>query len=124
MKALFSSGLQYAIEHPEWGRLGDVILKNKDHPVIIDLLGDNMHASYSIYEHLIRKGIENGEVDEDIDPVYLSHVLAELNRTTIEYYVNNVKGEFTFERDLMDLAQGYIDMILYGVSRGGRKRND
>jgi len=82
IKELYASGLKFAASNVKLANIGNQLLKNINSPIYQELLGENLPASYKIYEEMLKLAIQRGEVRADIDVEYTSFLLTTI---TVRY---------------------------------------
>jgi AcrR family transcriptional regulator len=110
---LYRTGIQYAIEHPQYFEIGKRLLENKDSPILDQVLDSNMESAYGFFETLLASAIERGEVRADIDLKMYAYMIASMNTLVVEYYVENVEPEE--HGDMMPTIEMFLDFLRYGI---------
>ena len=89
IKELYASGLKFAAANVKLANIGNQLLKNINSPIYQELLGENLPASYKIYEEMLKLAIQRGEVRADIDVEYTSFLLTTITVANFEYWLES-----------------------------------
>lgn len=111
-RELYSVGLQFAIENPDYVKISSLMFAQKDF-VYKEIFGDNIDYAISFYKEMIVRDQEQGRMDPNIDPDVLAKLvinmtmnvtleaLGESNQLDSEVYKQNIeKVIYIFEKGI------------------------
>lgn len=120
LKEMYISGLRFAHENPKQVAIGNQLLKNKNHPVYEEVLGDGNKQADILFRHLIQQAIDRGEIRSDIDIGFTSYIISNMNVATIEYYYDVVRDTpdamMNWDEDIMETVNKFIDFLKNGIA--------
>lgn len=93
IKELFISALRFASENPELERISMWLFSNTNHPVYKVLMKKAGHTSTDVYASLISKAMDRGDIREDVDVAYISHIFPMFISGTMDYCLKASKKE-------------------------------
>lgn len=76
IRELLKAGALFANEYPEYEKLAKKFYEDKQ--LMHELLGQNQQSMVSLYEGLIKSGMDSGEVNSNLDAKFLSECLYHL----------------------------------------------
>ncbi len=120
LKELYASGLKFATSNVKLANIGNQLIKNVNSPIYQELLGENLPASYKIYEELLKLAVQRGEVREDIDIVYVSYMLVTLAVANFEYWLETNNHDFDIGKhteSIMKLVDKQLDFLKNGIEK-------
>lgn len=121
LREMYVSGLKFAHENPKLVAVGNQLLKNKNHPVYEEVLGDGTGQAHEVFNALLQNAIAKGEVRPDIDRNFVSYIISNMNVATIEYYYEEVRktpGEMMeWDDSIMDTVGLFIDFLRSGIEQ-------
>lgn len=121
LREMYVSGLKFAHENPKLVAVGNQLLKNKNHPVYEEVLGDGTGQAHEVFNALLQNAIAKGEVRPDIDKNFISYIISNMNVATIEYYYEAVRktpGEMMeWDDSIMDTVGLFIDFLRSGIEQ-------
>jgi len=128
LKELYMSGLKFGEANPKLMAIGNQLLKNKDHAVYQEILGESKPLANGIFKNLLELAISRGEVRENIDVKFISFLITSMNVSIIEYYFDVVKADNIpeFDDKIMDTVNLFLDFIKNGIGykdRGGTEND-
>lgn len=124
LREMYLSGLNFAKDNPDLVAIGNRLLADRSHPLYIEIVKDNMDTSCEVFETLLSRGIERGEIREGIDLELTAFMITSLNTSIVDYYMENNKPEIS--HDIMDTIDKLLDLLHFGIGSGkaGAKLND
>lgn len=118
LREMYLSGLRFAHNNPKHVAIGNQVLKNKDHPIYEEALGSGTKKAYTVFEDLLKKAVEKGELRPDVDIGFISYMISNMNVSTIEYYYEKVcLGETNIEQ-WDENIMGTVDLLIDFVKKG------
>lgn len=121
LREMYISGLKFARANPELVQIGNLVLKNKEHPIYKEALGNNASKAKDVFDDLLELAIARGEVRPDIDKKFVASIISSMNVATIEYYYEEVKGDSEdmtqWDDDIMDTVNLFIDFMKNGIKK-------
>lgn len=114
LEELYRSGLAFAKDHPKESKIGFEVYKNSNSPVFDEVMRESRRMAIAYFDSLLDIGIQRGEVAPDIDKVFISHTLIQLQISMFDYYFdNNYQAGWT--DDIMPTVQLMINFIKNGI---------
>lgn len=127
LKELNISGLNFAQGNPRMVLFANQILRNRNHPIINEIMGENIIMASSVFEDLLRAGISRGEIRADIDVKFIGFIISSMNASTIDYYFEVIKeGDLNIKHlnhDVMNTVNLTIDFIRNGLGKNNQGGN-
>ena len=115
LREVYISALRFARSHPRLQRIGNQLLSDRSNPVYQEYIQENMYRADQTFQLLIDKGIERGDIREDIDRPMVAWLISRLNLLLADYYQENVQLEL--DESYMAAVDKFIDLICHGISR-------
>lgn len=120
LREVYKAGMQYVMEHPKYAKIGELFLSHPNQALKKEILGERDPQSVLFFKQLLEKGIENGEIDSDIDLDMTALTLMAVSTASLEYFINHYK--------LHDMNEflNIVDQMLYVIQNGikSKKRRD
>jgi len=114
LEKLYISGINFARENPRLQAIGGKLYNNIDSPIFTEIIGTQKTKSNEFFQMLLKKGIEQREVDENINIKLVAHMLTTINISL---------GEFIYEDNQIDMDDmQIIREMLYVIENGIAKR--
>lgn len=117
MRALYSSGLKFASHHPKLAYIGMQFLKYKDSSMLSELQKQGVKQAHGVYADLLRKGMERGELRQDLDVHYVTHMLLSMSISNMEYWVENIVKDLD-EAPNMETMMDSVNLLLDFIKNG------
>lgn len=130
IRELFLEGLKFAAKNPEITLMGNWLFKNKEHPICNEVLGKGLQNAQDIYTGLLKKSVARGEIRDDIDLRFVSHIISSLSLSAVEYYFQNQEDKKKrikkFDEGMINTIDLLIDFIKNGIAanKKGGSGND
>ena len=115
VREMYGSGLSFANEHPRFVRIGNRLLNDRTHPLYKEIVEENKSTVNNVFENLLIKAIERGEVRSNLDTKMISHIISTLSVFIGEYYTNNVNDQWN--EKLMETLDKFLDFLEFGIGR-------
>ncbi|MCD4670513.1 MAG: TetR/AcrR family transcriptional regulator [Actinomycetia bacterium] len=119
IRKMFMSGIKFAADNPEITMMGNWLFKNKSHPIYDEIVGIGLQNAQNIYTELLELAISRGEIRDNININFVSHIISSMNVSAVEYYFQNIKEEETdmlkFDESIIGTVDLLIDFIKYGI---------
>lgn len=113
-KELMKAGAAFAANHPEYEKLANKMVENKKR--MTELLGDAAQDVTSIYETMIKKGMEAGEIRPELDVKFLARSIYLLSSNLAVEGFKEENGPMAVY--IEKLAEQMIDFLKYGMGNG------
>ena len=113
LRELYLSGIQFAVAYPHYAEIGKRLLESKGSPIYEAVMGDNVPAAHEFFETLLKNAIGRGEIRADIDLKMFAYLIAAMNTTVMEYYIEHVAPNYG-EKMLTTIDQ-FIDFLRHGI---------
>ena len=111
-------GLKFAKDHPHYTVIGNRLLKDNKTEMYQEIMKENSGQAYAVYEHLLRKAIEKGEVRDDIDVSFTARIIFKISAELVESDFNLLADDR--DEKLMFHLENFMKLIEVGIS----KKND
>lgn len=112
VRELYISGIKFTMENPKLQEIGDNFVKDNDIQLKEEILGKALPKSNDIFIILIKKGIEKGDLDPNIDISLTANIITNLSITINEYFIKEIK-----KKDYMEIMP-LVDNMLYIIKNG------
>lgn len=112
---IYAAGLEFAANNPQLQQISSRLLADRNHPVFIEFMKENLTKSDQIFEQLIELGIARGEIREDIDRPFVAHLISAINTSVADYYLERVNNQI--QADYLLTADKLIDFLKQGIGR-------
>ena len=113
IREMFLSGVRFAKEHPRYAAIGNRLLADKQAPIYRELQSESRPASLALFEPLLKKAIERGEVRDDIDINMLNYIISSMNVSIVEYFSD--KDPEALYDTVVDSVDGFVDILRKGI---------
>ncbi len=125
-RELFMAGLKFAAENPELTLMANWLFKSRGHPIYNEVIGVGLQNAQNVYAKLLKNAISRGEVRNNINLDFVSHMISSMNVSVVEYYFNNIKKEKSniqkIDEGIIEIVDLLIDFIKNGI--GTNKKGD
>ena len=108
------AGLRFAKDHPNYTIIGNRLLKNTRTEIYQEFFKENEGQAYAIYEHLLRKAIETGEVRADLDVSFTARIIFKLSAELVESKFD--LDDPNWDTKLIDLLDQFMNLLKLGIS--------
>lgn len=116
VRGLYISAIKFTKENPKLAAIGNNFIKSNDSFLKEEILGESIPKSNEFFEELLKKGIERGEIDSEVDVKLVSYLITTLSISISEYYFNELD-----EKDEGEIMP-FIDRMLYILENGIKKK--
>lgn len=113
IRELYLSGVQFAYEHPRYAAIGNKLLADRQTPIYRELQAENRPTSTAVFEPLLEQAIARGEVRADMDIKLMSHLIASMNLSIVEYYSEAFPG--ALYETVAESVDVFIDFLKNGI---------
>ncbi|WZL72459.1 TetR/AcrR family transcriptional regulator [Clostridiaceae bacterium 35-E11] len=117
IRELYIAGIKFAKEVPKLSAIAHDFVKNGDPMLKQEILGTNIPKSNQLFEYLLKKNIEQKDIDPNIDIKLVAFLLTSLSISISEYFIKEVKSQDDME--IMDL----VDEMLYVIENGIKNKD-
>lgn len=108
LRELFKIGAKFFIEQPRLARIGELFMNDLNYEIRKEIYGENVPKGVLFYQELLKEGIENGEIDPDIDLELIAELLVSMGNVTLEHYLQKKRLD-----DLDDIMGEYEKMLKF-----------
>ncbi|MBN2260567.1 MAG: TetR/AcrR family transcriptional regulator [Clostridiales bacterium] len=119
IRELYKSGLEFASANPAYINIVNMLLKDSHSPLFNEIVQENIHMSYETFEFILRQGIENGEIRDDINLKIISHIFSEMNMWILDYYRKNISNES--DDEILTILDDFLDFLRNGIIKNAEK---
>ena len=119
LRELYLSGIQFAVEHPQYAEISKRLLESKGTPLYEEIMDNNMPSAYEFFETLLKDAISRGEVRADIGIKMFAYMIASMNTLVVEYYMEHVAQDYG--ENMLGAIEQFIDFLKHGI---GKKDGD
>lgn len=116
VRQLYISAINFAVENPKLQAIGDSFTKDNDIKLKEEIIGNTKPKSNDIFVSLIKKGIDKGEIDPNIDIRLTASIITNLSVMINEYFIKEMK-----KNDYMEIMP-LVDDMLYILKNGIKRR--
>lgn len=108
------SGLAFAKDNPRYVKIGNRLLKDIKHPIYREIMAENQGQAFDVYELLLKKAIETGEVRSDIDVKFTAKIIFKLSAELVESESEHVEEMWT--DGIIDHLDKFMALIQHGIT--------
>jgi len=108
------SGLEFARDNPQYVKIGNRLLKDTKHQIYHEIMAEGQTQAYTVYELLLKKAIENGEVRSDIDVPFVAKLIFKLSAELVESEANLTTDSWS--DDIISQLDKFMALIQYGIT--------
>jgi AcrR family transcriptional regulator len=112
IRELYIGGIRFGQEHPKLAAIADRFMKDADQQLMEEMFGDSKGKSQMVFQGLLLKGIERGEVDPKIDVELVAMLIASMSLSISEHFLKEKNTG-----NLMDMME-VLDKMLYVIEHG------
>lgn len=112
VRQLYIAAINFAMENPKLQSIGDSFTKDNDIKLKEEIIGSTKPKSNDIFISLIKKGIEKGEINPNIDIQLTASIITNLSVMINELFVKEMK-----KNDYMEIMP-LVDNMLYILKNG------
>lgn len=113
LRDMYASGLRFAKDHPHYMRIGNRFIQDKTHHIYKEVTEDNQRTAESVYEMLLQRAVERGEIRRDVDVSYTAHLLFSLSNNLVEYNAD-LDQEDWLDR-MFESLEKLLDVLFNGL---------
>jgi AcrR family transcriptional regulator len=113
IREIYISGIQFAIDHPEYAAISKMVLENKNGPIYNEVMESNLPTAHGLFESLLNMAIARGEVRAAIDVKMFAYMITAMNTVVIEYYVEHLSQ--TYDEKMMETIDKFLDFLKNGI---------
>lgn len=113
LRELYVAGLNFAKDNPRFVSIGNKFLTEKGSGIYEEVISENLATADNLFDLLLEKAVQKGEIRKDIDLKLVSHLISALNLSIIDYYMKDSAGGF--DEGIIDLADKFLDFIQFGI---------
>lgn len=117
LRALFAAGIRFAQENPQLLAIGNKFYKETNSALRDEVLGEQLPKANNIYTEMIRKGIDHGQLDPEIDLAVATLFMNSLSTTFSDYYLALGPESLSTLADENALLP-MVDKMLYLLANG------
>lgn len=115
MYKLYTAGLKFAQSNPKMQQITTRLMADRQHPVFIEIMQQNIEKSDQIFRQMIKQAIERGEIRTDIDIPLVAHLISSLNTSVADFYVQRVRSDI--DETYLEFAEQLIEILRKGIGR-------
>lgn len=116
VREMFVGGIKFGLDRPKLAKIGSDFVKETDLKLKEEILGKNMPKSNMLFEMLLKKGIEKGTIDPNIDVELVSLMFTNMSISIGDYFFKEKVSD-----DYMDIMK-FVDNMLYVFENGIKNR--
>ncbi len=113
LREIYRSGIQFAVEHPQYAEISRKILESKGKPIYTEVMADNFPSFYEIFETLLENAIVRGEVRADIDIKMFAFLITSMNTLVIEYNIEYLAQKH--DGKMIESIDKFLDFLENGI---------
>ena len=115
LREIYVSGLRFAASNPELQQISHRLLADRNHPVFVEFMQDNVGKSDDIFSQLIQLGMQRGELRDDLDVAFTAHILSSMNTSVADFYQSYIKK--TMDEDYLNMVDKMLDFLRRGIGK-------
>ncbi len=113
LRDIYLSGIRFAADYPDYTEIGRKLLENKNSAIYKTVVDENLPAANDIFEALLARAVERGEIRADIDVKMFAYMISSMTAVVSSYYVEYVAGDF--DEGMMDTVDKFLDFLKNGI---------
>ena len=113
IKELFLSALRFAQSRPDLVVIGNRLLADRNHPLYVEIMSENTTKSVKIYQDLLKKAIDEGNVRDTIDITMTASFVTNLSIFIAEYYKEHINE--TIDEKILETVEKCLDILKNGI---------
>ncbi|RKD32973.1 TetR/AcrR family transcriptional regulator [Thermohalobacter berrensis] len=117
VRELYLAGIKFAKDNPKLSEIANNFVRDTDSNLKDEILESGIKKSNNLFKQLLTQGIDNGDIDPNIDIDLVAYVITSLSISISEYFIKEVKGE-----DEMEIM-AFVDKMLYIIENGIKNKN-
>ena len=118
IRALYLGGMRFALEHPDYNRCAQSVLRIKDTPLFAKMTAaaEKSELAGLLFRYL-GEAVANGELYEGITPELFFRLLTSVNTTIIEYLMAQCPGGDMNREAMETLCALGVQMMMRGIGK-------
>lgn len=121
IREMYKSGLNFARENPDLVEIGNKLIGDPSHTIYKEIIEENKGKSDEVFELLLEKAMERGEIRKDLDIKMVAFLLTTLNVSIVDYYFM-ITDKREYNEEMMEIIEKFLDFVQYGISTKGEKK--
>ena len=121
IREIYLSGMQFAVEHPEYAAISKMILENKNSEIYKEVMANNVPTAHSLFETLLQTAVAKGEVRPNLDIKMLAYVITAMNTSIIEYYIEYL--EHDYDEKMLETIEKFLDFLKNGIGANNTEKH-
>lgn len=113
IKDMNHSGLAFARDNPQYVKIGNRLLKDTKHPIYREIMDENQGQAFDVYELLLKKAIDKGEIRSDIDVKFTARIIFKLSAELVESESEHIEEMWT--EDIIDKLDKFMALVQHGI---------
>lgn len=113
LREIYLSGIQFAANHPDYAEIGKKLMENKNSLIYNEVVDENLPAANDIFEALLARAVERGEIRADIDTQMFAYLISSMTAVMSSYYLEHVAT--TFSKEMMETVDKFLDFLRNGI---------
>lgn len=119
LREIYTAGLRFASKNPQMQKIGERLLADRNHPVFIEFMQNNIGRADEVFGVLLEQAINKGEIRSDIDICFTAHIISTLNTSIADYYQDNVNSKL--DEEYLQTVDLMIDFLRNGLGTGKKR---
>lgn len=120
IREIYLSGMQFAIEHPEYAAISKTILENKNTALYKEVMSNNSPTAHGLFESLLGLAIARGEIRENIDVKMLAYMITAMNASVIEYHIEHLSPDY--DEKMLETIDKFLDFLQNGIGANNAEK--
>lgn len=118
LETLYILGIKFAREYPLFTKVSVKLIKGENEKLKREIFGESRAESEKFYQELILSAVENGEIDENFDLDFLSHLISSFSVDLIDYFFQE---DYNSEENNFEEILDYLDQLIQILKNGLKK---
>ena len=114
-KMLNKAGIKFAKDNKDLATISLSLIKNKDKEKFNDIITQLKPLSDEMFEELIKKAQRKGQIRNDIDQKYISHLLYKSSFFITEYFLE--EGNSNNFDNYLPMVDKMMEIISFGIKK-------
>ncbi|MGM0445677.1 MAG: TetR/AcrR family transcriptional regulator [Bacillota bacterium] len=114
-RMLNKAGIKFAKDNKQLAKISLSLIKNKDKNEFKKIIDKFQPVGNEMFENLLEKAKRKGQIRDDIDKKYISHLLYKSSFFITEYFLE--ENELDNLDDFLPLVDKMMEIIGYGIKK-------
>ncbi len=120
LRETYRLALDFARDNPRYMKLANRFVKDKNHPIYKEVIGENIDRAIDIYKLLLLKGIKSKDLREDINLELTARIIVNISTSLMEYY-EDIEIDKWIDKMYKE-QEDLISLLINGLKEGNNDK--